>query len=300
MNLRSDRFLTTAVVQPCMRALSHVGTSRRAVPILMYHSITEDPEPRVPDYYRLHTTPARFRQQMTVIRDAGYSACSLGEAVRWVRENPQSRIERKRVVITFDDGFHDTKKVALPVLEEMGFTATVFLPTAHIGHERREFLGRECLTWREAREMWARGIEFGSHTVNHPKLWELDQKSLRRELNESRERLEQELDDAVELFAHPYAFPVHDAEYVERFQGAMDEAGYRIGVTTALGRMHAGDDLRMLKRLPVNDADDGSLLLAKLEGAYDWLAFPQRWVKRVKSIVAKRRSRRRGRVSLNN
>ena len=50
----------------------------------------------------------------------------------------------------------------------------MFLPTAFINPERRRFKERECMTWDEVRECRRGGIEFGSHTVNHPKLYELD------------------------------------------------------------------------------------------------------------------------------
>ena len=48
---------------------------------------------------------------------------------------------------------------------------------------------------------------------------------------------------------------------------------------------HVGNTpLLRLKRLPINDADDPALLTAKLDGAYDWLALPQRMVKAIKSL----------------
>ena len=78
----------------------------------------------------------------------------------------------RAVVITFDDGFRDFYTAAFPVMQEHQFTATVFLPTAFIGEDRRSFKGAECLTWEEVRRLRRAGVQFGSHTVNHPRLVE--------------------------------------------------------------------------------------------------------------------------------
>ncbi|HWF19894.1 MAG TPA: polysaccharide deacetylase family protein, partial [Verrucomicrobiae bacterium] len=51
---------------------------------------------------------------------------------------------------------------AFPVLQQHGFSATMFLPTAFIREKRRMFKERECMTWNEARELHRAGIEFGS------------------------------------------------------------------------------------------------------------------------------------------
>ena len=81
---------------------------------------------------------------------------------------------RKPVAITFDDGFQDFYTEAFPVLAQYGFSATMYLPTAFVGNPRRSFKSHPCMTWSEVREAYRAGIEFGSHTVSHPKLVELD------------------------------------------------------------------------------------------------------------------------------
>jgi hypothetical protein len=52
--------------------------------------------------------------------------------------------------------------------------------------------------------------------------------------------------------------------------------------------MRLGDDPYRLKRLPVNSLDDPALFQAKLEGGYDWLAFPQAVIKHVKNRLRPR------------
>jgi hypothetical protein len=50
-----------------------------------------------------------------------------------------------------------------------------------------------------------------------------------------------------------------------------------------IGTANRNSDPLFLERLPVNSLDDENLLAAKLEGAYDWLRFPQRLSKVLRS-----------------
>ena len=284
-----DQMLTTRLVAPFLRIARRRSAEEEAsprLPVLMYHSISDDPEPGVRGYYRLNTPPVLFQEHLRVIREEGFTAVDLTTAwAEWT--GTASAPRRKLVVLTFDDGYHDFLTAAWPALETHGFTATMFLPTAFIGNQRQGFKGRACLTWSEVRDLRQRGAEFGSHTVNHPKLWELPATELDDELQRSRCILEQELSAPITTFAHPYAFPRQNLAYVERFRQAMDRSGYRLGVTTSLGCVHRGEEPLLLKRLPANGADNASLLRAKLHGAYDWLAVPQNAFKAAKSLLGR-------------
>ena len=48
----------------------------------MYHSISADPEPGTAAYYRTATSPARFAQQMRLLRESGWRGVSLREGLR--------------------------------------------------------------------------------------------------------------------------------------------------------------------------------------------------------------------------
>jgi peptidoglycan/xylan/chitin deacetylase (PgdA/CDA1 family) len=217
---------------------------------------------------------------MTFLRQAGYEALSLKDGLERFRLNKTEKL----VVITFDDGFRDFLTHAFPVLRRQGFGATVFLPTAFIGHQPREFKARPCLTWDQARELQKAGIEFGSHTVNHPTLYELGFEQIRAELEQSKAVMENELGSRVFSFAYPYAFPSADRRFVGEFTEMLKAVGYECAVTTRIGRVSAQDNPFTLRRLPINSADDGAMFRAKLDGAYDWLAWPQETIKRFKKM----------------
>jgi peptidoglycan/xylan/chitin deacetylase (PgdA/CDA1 family) len=255
----------------------------------MYHSISDSTEPGVKPYYRTVTSPRRFAEQMRWLASAGYRGVTLSEGLEWLHESGR-RSSEKPVVLTFDDGFSDFATAAVPVLQEFHFHATMFLPTAFIGKSaaRRQFNGRDCMTWAEARRLQREGMEFGSHTVSHPKLVKLSWPEVESEVTNSKDEIEQQLGCAVPGFAYPYAFPQAHATFAARFGGLLRSTGYDACVTTEIGRETPGGNQYRIKRLPVNDADDAALLSAKLDGAYDWLAKPQGIVKTLKRTLLRR------------
>src|SRR5258708_30919531 len=79
------------------------------------------------------------------------------------------------VVLTFDDGFADFYTNALPVLQQCGFTATLYIATGFIGNMSRWLVRegeatRPMLTWTQVNEIGACGIECGGDTHWPPQL----------------------------------------------------------------------------------------------------------------------------------
>jgi peptidoglycan/xylan/chitin deacetylase (PgdA/CDA1 family) len=280
MCMRIDRLATLYVVDP-LRRFNFTG--KTSIPILMYHSVAEENEAGMHPYYRTATAPRVFEAQMESLRQSGFSVIGLTEAISRFRE---PKAGKSSVVITFDDGFRNFYTNAFPILNRSGFTATMFLPTAHIGESRLSFKGKECLSWSEVRELQKQGISFGSHTVTHPQLHDCDAPSIRKEIVDSKRTIEQRLGCAVESFSYPYAFPETDNVFKGRLREELHQAGYENGVCTTVGRPGPASDPFFLKRLPMNSGDDSQLFRAKLAGSYDWISKPQYLVKMAKTRVA--------------
>ena len=160
---RLDRLLSLYCFSP-LRKL--VRSKKPAIPILMYHSISDNPEYGVHPYYRLATTPDVFAQHMALLADQGYQVISLDAAVKLLRgDNSDNQDMPARVIITFDDGFLDLYINAFPILARHGFTATVFLPTSFINDSNTSLIGKTFLSWYQVRELIKAGFTFGSAVI---------------------------------------------------------------------------------------------------------------------------------------
>ncbi len=109
-----------------------------------------------------------------------------------------------------------------------------------------------CMSWDEIRELAADPtVTIGAHTINHVMLGKWDDEAARRELKESRERLEAELGLPVRHLAYPYGG--RDLVGPREFRLA-SEIGYKTAVTTRPGVLfpeHRGH-LTALPRLSLN------------------------------------------------
>ena len=279
--MRIDRFVTMTLARK--RRWFPPSAAPLRLPILMYHSISDESQQSAA-YFQTVTRPALFAEQMRLLKSEGYTGVTLADGLAWLR-SPGTASRPRPVVLTFDDGFRDFLTAAAPVLQQNGFGATMYLPTGFIGDNRRQFNQRGCLTWSEVVALHSAGFEIGSHTVTHRRLTQLGWAEIRTELLESRHAIEQQLQSPITAFAYPSAFPQESPAFVTRFQGLLRDAGYGSCVTTKIGRVGADDERFCLRRLPANSCDDAALLLAKLEGAYDWLGRAQAVVRRIKRIT---------------
>jgi len=267
---RIDRLASIYLSHPLARLVGAVSGAR--VPILMYHSISDNLFGKSHPYYQINTTPEVFARQMRWLRSNGYHTLDLTQM--WTAMETGDDLS-KTVVITFDDGYRDFYTDAFEAMRQCGFSAIVFLATDRIKDTPVRIEGVDYLTWSEVAELHAGGIRFGSHTVTHPDLRSLSPDQIEYELGYSKEIIEQKLGAPVESFSYPFAFPEENKSFTQFLVDILENLGFENGVSTIIGRASKNNNRYHLPRLPVNSWDDASLLRAKLEGGYDWLHWPQ-------------------------
>src|SRR5277367_5423829 len=124
---RLDRLVTMNVALPAAKIAGPKAGTR--VPILMYHSISENLFGKSHPYYQINTSPEAFAQQMRWLRNNGYRTLNLGEASAALEAGADTS---KTVVITFDDGYRDFYTDGFAVMQQCGLSATIFLATDRI------------------------------------------------------------------------------------------------------------------------------------------------------------------------
>jgi peptidoglycan/xylan/chitin deacetylase (PgdA/CDA1 family) len=166
-----------------------VGVTR--LPVLMYHAVT----PVRGRFARLGLPAAALGEQLHALRDAGYRLVGVSEALRIVDRDPAAAV----AALTFDDAYADFLGAAVPVLQELGARATLYVPTGHVGGAAG-WLGAAApdlpplLSWPGLAECVASGcVEIGSHGIAHAQLDTLGADAVAREVGESRRVLEEAL-----------------------------------------------------------------------------------------------------------
>ncbi len=159
---------------------------------------------------------------------------------------------RVAVVTSWDDG-HPNDLRAAELLRAHGFAGTFFLNERN--HARRHYLPA----------LAALGMEIGSHTVNHPRGWQITPAQWAAECLQMRLSLEASLGHAVVSFAYPYNHaPAYDTHGDYMLRGVR-EAGYWSGRTTRV----AGQTITGYAE-PLSFSTDGHFLMSdeKLEQAW--------------------------------
>lgn len=232
------------------------------IPILMYHQIDEPP-PRGTPLRGLVVSPASFARQMRLLRLMGYRGLSMRDLEPYLREEKHGKV----VGLTFDDGYQNNVRHALPVLQRHGFTATCYGVSSMIGGTNswdRGIVAEKPLMsladWRAWRDA---GMDIGSHTCTHADLTQLDTPQAQAQIAGSKQALEQALDCEVRHFCYPYG------RYTEEHSRLVREAGYASATTTQRGRVHPGDEAYTLKRVLIARATHLLHFALKIATAYE-------------------------------
>jgi peptidoglycan/xylan/chitin deacetylase (PgdA/CDA1 family) len=104
--------------------LASLRHRKGSVLILTYHHVLDESDPMRPDA----PTVELFESQMTILADE-FNVLPLADAVTGLEGG---RLPPAAVVVTFDDGYADNHRNALPVLRKLGLPATFFIATAYL------------------------------------------------------------------------------------------------------------------------------------------------------------------------
>jgi peptidoglycan/xylan/chitin deacetylase (PgdA/CDA1 family) len=147
--------------------------------------------------------------------------------------------------ITFDDGYENNVRCALPILKRFGFSSTCYVVAGAVGQQNSwdaaQGIVQVPLMDAAQLQRWVDGgQEVGSHTLTHAKLSALTAQQQQHEISESKRVLEGMVKQAhgVRHFCYPYG--LYDATSV----GAVQDASYATATTTARGRVAVGDSVR--------------------------------------------------------
>ncbi len=191
--------------------------------IPMYHHLGSATSKR---HSKLWVSVSDFRSQMQSLLKGGWTPIFMSELA--AASDGNGTLPDRPALVTFDDGTADNYELALPVLQELGVKANIFVVVEGIdGHTRWENPvekpWQRMLSWNQMLTMRDSGlVEFGSHTMRHPNLVVLPLEDARWEISESKRRLESRLEVPIHGFAYPFGSGADSSALRE----IVREAGY--------------------------------------------------------------------------
>ena len=214
----------------CIRDSINIAPEEVRIPILMYHSISDD-DPN----NNLLVPPSMFEEQMAWLEANEFTAMDLDEALESMETG---KVPKRPVVITFDDGYSDNYTSAFPTLKNHGLKATFFVITD--GVDDGYYMSSDML-----KEMQAAGMSIQNHTANH---LELDKLS-REDAYDSIKRGQDFLRNNIGSDANYLCYPV--GKYNDETIEIEKELGIKAATTTQGGISSMGDGLYQLKRVRI-------------------------------------------------
>lgn len=127
-------------------------------------------------------------------------------------------------------------------LEQRELALTKLQSLCGVAHLPRNLM----MSTAQLRSLQNAGMEIGGHTVSHPILTTLSGEQAEQEIAQGRERLQQLIDQPIQVFAYPNGKPGQD--YDASHVALVRKLGFRAAVSTAAGAAGAGADLLQLPR----------------------------------------------------
>ncbi|HOW28573.1 MAG TPA: polysaccharide deacetylase family protein [Elusimicrobiota bacterium] len=222
------------------------------LPILMYHKIgTPPPDSRLK---KLWVSTDMFRRQMEWLKTHRWEPVTLRQVAE--KQDRGDPLSPRAVVISFDDGYLNNYQNAFPVLRDYGYPAVVFLVVQAVGwenfwHDPATESRLPMMSWKNAEEMQSAGVEFGSHTMTHPRLTGIESKQVVEELGKSRRIITEFLGREPVTFAYPYGNGQDD----EKVRRLVRDAGYRWACSVHQGKSVPTEEPYCLHRIFVRGDD---------------------------------------------
>lgn len=125
MSAKSNHSWFSEIIIRALGSVISLTLARNRVCVINYHRVLAAPEPLLSSEPDIDT----FRWQMKLLARC-FHVMTLKDALLAISEG---KVPSRAVCITFDDGYRSIHELALPVLNNLGLPATVFVSSGFIG-----------------------------------------------------------------------------------------------------------------------------------------------------------------------
>jgi peptidoglycan/xylan/chitin deacetylase (PgdA/CDA1 family) len=217
------------------------------IPLLIYHGFCT-PLPEV-DTYKLMCSMDIFEDQITTLKDAGYTFLTLEDIYKY--NNGTIGLPEKNVTITMDDGWEGNYTEAFDLIKKYEVPANIFIVENLVGTEG-------YFSWEQAKEMYDTClVKIHVHGKQHVSATGYTKEQLINSYNSAHSAIEEHLGTSVQKIM---AYPAGD--YSDNTIEWLKEAGFEMQVQTKYGTVNKSSslDLTGLGRIRAERASGASIL----------------------------------------
>ena len=158
-----------------------------------------------------------FCKQLDWLQE-NFDIVSLGDAQRAI-QSTEGNSGRMKIAITFDDGYADNAKFAIPELAKRGLTATYFVSTDFVVQQKpfpHDLVAGTPLavdTIETLQSYLDCGMSLGAHTRSHINLGAIqDEARMQQEIEGGLRQLQNWFGDVIDYFAFPFGLPENTSQ----------------------------------------------------------------------------------------
>jgi peptidoglycan/xylan/chitin deacetylase (PgdA/CDA1 family) len=171
------------------------------LPVLMYHRVTET-EPV--DYLTIHADD--LDQQLQYLQEKGYTTISTQQLIDY--QYGHQPLPPKPVLLSFDDGYHDSFTLLYPRLVKYGMKATIFLVPSLVRQTGQSYPELKFMSEEQLRQMDPAIIEFGLHSFDHSSYKEMTAPQIAADIDQCRAFFKKIRITVLPILAYTYgAYP---------------------------------------------------------------------------------------------
>ena len=235
----------------------------KEVPILMYHRLIKNADEK--KIHTIYLDINEFEKQLKYLKDNSYITITFKDLCKIPKEE---RKNKKYIILTFDDGYKDNYDLLFPLLKKYNMKAVIYMVSDEkynkwdveaSGEKRFDLMSKN-----EMLEMYKSGlVEFGGHTLHHPKLDTLTEEEQRYEIEENKIYLEKILGEKLYSFAYPYGI------FDETSKKIAKELGFNYRIATDSRKFYIEDDLYQVRRIGIFSDITMSKFKRRVKGNYN-------------------------------
>ncbi len=215
-------------------SLVQANNVKNSAVVFMYHKFD------ISKYPSTNITLDQFNEHLEEFSQPKYTVKSLDYIVDTIINDGD--LPNNTIGISVDDADKSFLTIAWPRFKEKGFPVTLFITTATIVKNHKNYLN-----WDEIRQLKAEGVVIGSHSNTHEHMANYSVEEFQKEIEKSNKIFLKEIGEIPNLYAYPYG------EVDENFFNVLKDYKFKVAFGQHSGVVNETSHLYYLPRFSLNE-----------------------------------------------